>query len=269
MVIDKDKAKRYSRHFALKEIGVSGQKKLLSSKVLVIGAGGLGSPVIMYLAAAGVGTIGIADGDTVDVSNLQRQIIHNEKSVGVPKTVSAKRTAESIAPDVNVVIHEGPVTAENIMDIISQYDFIVDCTDRFETKFLINDACVLAKKPYSHAGVVRFGGQAMTYVPGKGPCLRCLMGDVPKDAPTCREAGVLGAAVGVIGSVQALEAVKYITGAGDLLCGRVLTFEGLEMKVRVHNMPYSDPDCPVCGIKPRITDLSVSKDEYMISCGNL
>ncbi len=239
---------RYARHLVLKEIRQEGQEKLLASKVLVIGAGGLGSPVIMYLAAAGVGTIGIADSDRVDLSNLQRQIIHNTDSVGKLKTLSAKNTALGINPDINICIHDVYVTADNINEIISPYDFVIDCTDSFETKFLINDACVRAKKPYSHGGAVRFEGQAMTYVPGKGPCLRCLMGDVPEYTQTCRMTGVLGAAVGVIGSVQAMEAVKYITGAGELLCGKVFSFDGLTMKIRVHNMPNPDPACPVCGV---------------------
>lgn len=239
---------RYARHLILKEIRKEGQEKLLRSKVLVIGAGGLGSPVIMYLAAAGVGTIGIADCDRVDLSNLQRQIIHNTDSVGMPKTISAKNTALGINPDVNICIHDVYVTADNINEIILPYDFIIDCTDSFEAKFMINDACVRAKKPYSHGGAVRFEGQAMTYVPDKGPCLRCLMGDVPEYTQTCRMTGVLGAAVGVIGSVQAMEAVKYLTRAGDLLCGKVLSFDGLTMNVRVHSMPGADPDCPVCGL---------------------
>ena len=267
MVLNGQQAKRYVRHFALKEIGVAGQKKLLDSKVLVIGAGGLGSPAILYLTAAGVGTLGIADYDTVDLSNLQRQIIHHNDNVGVKKTRSAELAARAIDPDVNIILHECRLTPDNIIGIISGYDFILDCTDRFETKFLINDACVLAQKPYSHAGVVRFEGQAMTYVPRKGPCLRCLMGDVPHDAATCKDVGVLGAAVGVLGSVQALEAVKYLTGAGDLLCGRVLTFDGLGMNVRVHSVTHSDPGCAVCGTSPRIRSLAGNAGDYQVqSC---
>ncbi len=265
MILKEEQAKRYVRHFALKEIGVRGQKKLLSAKVLVIGAGGLGSPAIMYLAAAGIGTIGIADFDKVDISNLQRQIIHMTDRIGETKTNSAKLTVSAINPDVSVICCSELLTPDNIMNIISGYDFILDCTDRFETKFLINDACVLSEKPYSHAGVVRFEGQAMTYVPGKGPCLRCLMGDVPHDAVTCKDVGVIGAAAGVLGSIQALEAVKYILGKGELLCGKIFSFDGLSMKVRVHSMPNSDPECAVCGISPLIRDLYDHREDYVIT----
>lgn len=267
MFFDESQTKRYVRHFSLKEIGFQGQKKLLSSKVLVIGAGGLGSPAIMYLAAAGVGTIGIADFDDVDLSNLQRQIIHQTKNIGLKKTKSAEITAKSINPDVKITLHEYLLNPDNIMDIISEYDFILDCTDRFEVKFLINDACVIAQKPYSHAGVVRFEGQAMTYVPGQGPCLRCLMEEVPHDAVTCREAGVVGAAVGVLGSVQALEAIKYLIGKGQLLSGKIFSFDGLSMNVRVHNIPNSDPACAVCGRTPSIKSLSDNITDYQVqSC---
>lgn len=262
MALNKQQAERYVRHFTLKEIGVNGQKKLLSSKVLVIGAGGLGSPAILYLAAAGVGTIGIVDHDTVDSSNLQRQIMHGTEDVGSKKTESAAKAVRAIDPDIQVNLYDMFLTPDNIMDIISDYDFILDCTDRFETKFLINDACVIAEKPYSHAGVVRFEGQAMTYVPGKGPCLRCLMGDVPHDAATCKELGVLGAAVGVLGSIQALEAVKYLTGAGDLLCGKIFTFDGLSMNMRVHSMPCADPGCAVCGKDASIRSLNKNNSDY-------
>ncbi len=267
MILNEQQAKRYARHFALKEIGVKGQKKLLASSVLVIGAGGLGSPAILYLAAAGVGTIGIVDFDTVDCSNLQRQIIHQTDAVGTPKTASAGNAVRALNPDVTTRLYDCALTPDNILEVIADYDFILDCTDRFETKFLINDACVLAGKPYSHAGVVRFEGQAMTYVPGKGPCLRCLMGEVPHDAATCQSVGVLGAAVGVLGSIQAMEAVKYLTGNGDLLCGRVFSFDGLSMNVRVHRMPGADPGCAVCGKAPSIRSLADHREEYRIqSC---
>lgn len=269
MAISEQQAKRYARHFSLKEIGVRGQKKLLSSKVLVIGAGGLGSSAILYLAAAGVGSLGIADFDAVDLSNLQRQIIHKTENVGMPKTRSAEIAVKAIDPNISIRLYNFALTPDNITDIISEYDFILDCTDRFETKFLINDACVIAEKPYSHAGVVRFEGQAMTYIPKKGPCLRCLMGGVPHDAVTCKDAGVIGAAVGVLGSVQALEAVKYLTGVGDLLCGRIFSFDGLTMNVRVHSMPGADPDCAVCGGSPSIKNLAENSRDYFIqSCNN-
>ena len=267
MALNEQQAKRYVRHFALKEIGIGGQKKLLAAKVLVIGAGGLGSPAILYLAAAGIGTLGIVDFDTVDASNLQRQIIHTTEAIGTPKTLSAENAVKALNPDCMVKRYDVPLTPDNIMEIITEYDFILDCTDRFETKFLINDACVLARKPYVHAGVVRFEGQAMTYVPGKGPCLRCLMGDVPHDAVTCKDVGVLGAAVGVLGSIQALEAVKYLTGAGDLLCGKILTFDGLTMNVRVHSISHADTECAVCGNAPTIHSLADNRQDYQVlSC---
>lgn len=273
MVLDEEQAQRYSRHFVLREIGVSGQKKLLQSKVLVIGAGGLGSSAIMQLAAAGVGVLGIADYDRVDPSNLQRQTIHRVKDVGTEKVLSAKRAVEELNPDVTVQLHPERMTADNIQSVIEQYDFILDCTDRFETKFLINDACVLSKKPYSHAGAVRFEGQAMTYVPNenpseKVPCLRCLLGSVPplSDTVTCSQAGVLGAVTGVIGSVQAMEAVKLLLGKGELLTGKVLHFDGLSMRVRVTEIPHADRHCAVCGDKPTIQTLSDNREEYEAGC---
>ncbi len=264
MLLSEEQAERYSRHFVLREIGFSGQKRLLQSRVLVIGAGALGSSALMYLAAAGVGTIGIADYDRVELSNLQRQIIHTVKTVGTEKTVSAKMAVNERNTDVDVILHNEKITVDNIQGVISEYDFIIDCTDRFEAKFLINDACVLFKKPYSHAGAVRFEGQAMTYVPGQGPCLRCLLGGVPPAAETltCSRSGVLGAVTGVIGSIQALEAVKYLLGIGDLLVGKILSFDGLTMKIRVTDIPRSEPACAVCGTHPDILDLSDNREEY-------
>lgn len=237
---------------------------MIHSKVLVIGAGGLGSVAMLYLAAAGVGTIGIADYDCVDLSNLQRQIIHRTPAVGTEKILSAERAIKDLNPDVTVCLHNEKMTVHNIQNIIQQYDFILDCTDRFESKFLINDACVLSKKPYSHAGVVRFEGQVMTYVPGQGPCLRCLLGGVPprEDTPTCSQTGVLGAVVGVIGSIQALEAIKYLLGIGDLLVGKILQFDGLHVQSRISNIAHSDPDCGVCGNHPTILSLTDNQAEY-------
>ena len=271
MIISKNQAQRYSRHFVLKEIGVSGQKELLQSKVLVIGAGALGSAAVIYLAAAGVGTIGIADYDTVELSNLQRQVIHRNERTGMKKTASAELSVKELDPDINVCRHDDRITPDNIISIISEYDFVLDCTDRFETKFLINDACVIAKKPYSHAGVVRFEGQAMTYVPGKGPCLRCLLGNVPspQETVTCAEAGVLGAVTGIVGSVQALEAVKFILGVGELLTGRVFTIDGLSMNTKVTSIPHSDPDCAVCGNTPTIRSVMGNRKEYEINSCSL
>ena len=207
MALTDEQIERYSRHIILKEVGAKGQKKLLNAKVLIIGAGGLGAPAAMYLAAAGVGTIGIADADEVDLSNLQRQIIHQTADVGKAKVQSAKETMNAMNPDVTVNTYREFITSENIMDIIKDYDFVIDGTDNFPAKFLINDACVMAKKPFSHAGIIRFKGQLMTYVPGEGPCYRCVFKNPPpKDAvPTCKQAGVIGAMGGVIGSLQAME----------------------------------------------------------------
>ena len=219
MAMTDEQIERYSRHIILKEVGAKGQKKLLKGKVLIIGAGGLGAPAAMYLAAAGVGTIGIVDADEVDLSNLQRQIIHSTADIGKAKVKSAKETMNAMNPDVEVKTYRMFVDASNIRELIREYDFIIDGTDNFPAKFLINDACVLEKKPFSHAGIIRFKGQLMTYVPGEGPCYRCVFKNPPpKDAvPTCKQAGVIGAMGGVIGSLQAMEAIKYLIGVGDLL----------------------------------------------------
>lgn len=266
MILTEEQAKRYSRHFALKEIGVAGQKKLLQSSVLVIGAGGLGSGALMYLAAAGVGTLGIVDSDDVELSNLQRQIIHRSGNIGVKKTRSAQLTLQDLNPDVKIITHDQRFSATNAQSIMAGYDIVLDCTDRFETKFLINDACVLYRKPYVHAGAVRFEGQVMTYLPGKGPCLRCLLGEIPspQDALSCSQAGILGAVAGVIGDIQAIEAIKYLTGMGQLLTGRVLYFDALNMRTRVTPFEHSDPDCKVCGTHPSITSLEQNGAEYEV-----
>lgn len=257
MAFSNEQLERYSRHIILKEVGVKGQKKLLNAKVLIIGAGGLGAPAAMYLAAAGVGTIGIADADEVDLSNLQRQIIHATEDLGKAKVQSAKETMNKMNPDVTVHTYRTFVTAENIKELIADYDFIIDGTDNFPAKFLINDACVMLKKPFSHAGIIRFKGQLMTYVPGKGPCYRCIFKDPPpKDAvPTCKQAGVIGAMGGVIGSLQAMEAIKYIVGVGDLLTGYLLTYDALKMEFRKIKLPKADGTCAVCGEHPSITEL--------------
>lgn len=257
MAFSNEQLERYSRHIILKEIGVKGQKKLLNGKVLIIGAGGLGAPAAMYLAAAGVGTIGIVDADEVDLSNLQRQIIHTTDDVGKPKVQSAKETMNRMNPDVTVNTYHEFVSSENITELISGYDFIIDGTDNFPTKFLINDACVMAKKPFSHAGIIRFKGQLMTYVPGESPCYRCVFKEPPpKDAvPTCKQAGVIGAMGGVIGSLQAMEAIKYITGVGELLTGYLLTFDAIKMNFHKIKLPKADGKCAVCGTEPTITKL--------------
>ena len=261
MAFTDDQLERYSRHLILKEIGVRGQKKLLAARVLVIGAGGLGSPAAMYLAAAGVGTIGIVDDDVVDLSNLQRQIIHDTGNVGMPKVESAAETVTSINPDVTVKPYHIRVSAGNIAELIAGYDVIVDAADNFSTKFLINDACVLAGKPYIYGGALRFEGQLMTYVPGRGPCYRCIFRDMPAagEVPSCKEAGVLGAVVGVIGSMQAVEAVKLILGVGKPLTARLMTFDALAMTCRAVPLPEREPDCPVCGEHPTITTLDPAR----------
>ena len=257
MAFTNEQLERYSRHIILKEIGVKGQKKLLNSKVLIIGAGGLGAPAALYLAAAGVGTIGIVDADVVDLSNLQRQVIHTTNDVGKKKVESAAETMRAINPDVTVNTYYEFVSSENILDLIKDYDFVIDGTDNFPAKFLINDACVMAKKPFSHAGIIRFKGQLMTYVPGEGPCYRCVFKNPPpKDAvPTCKQAGVIGAMGGVIGSLQAMEAIKYIVGVGDLLTGKLLTYDAVNQDFRKIKLPGDTCKCPVCGANPTITEL--------------
>lgn len=256
MAFTNEQLERYSRHIILQEVGVKGQKKLMNASVLIIGAGGLGAPAALYLAAAGVGTIGIVDADEVDLSNLQRQVIHTTNDVGKAKVKSAAETMEAINPDVTVKTYRTFVDSTNIMDLIKDYDFIIDGTDNFPAKFLINDACVMAEKPFSHAGIIRFKGQLMTYVPGEGPCYRCVFKNPPpKDAvPTCKQAGVIGAMGGVIGSLQAMEAIKYIIGKGDLLTGKLLTYDALKMEFHTIKLPKDD-HCAVCGDEPTITEL--------------
>lgn len=259
MKLTEEQINRYSRHILLKEVGGKGQKKLLSSRVLIIGAGGLGSPIALYLAAAGIGTIGIADADEVDLSNLQRQVIHFTADVGKAKVLSAKEKMLAINPDLNVITYEAWVTADNIAAMIAEYDFVIDGTDNFAAKFLINDACVLGGKPYSHGGILQFEGQTMTVTPGESACYRCIFPEPPpKEAiPTCSQAGVIGVLPGVLGTLQATEAIKYLLGAGELLSGRLLTYNALRMRFR--EIPVKkNPKCPVCGEHPTVTEL---KDE--------
>jgi molybdopterin/thiamine biosynthesis adenylyltransferase len=253
MAFSNEQLERYSRHIILQEVGAKGQKKLMDAKVLIIGAGGLGSPAALYLAAAGVGTIGIADADNVDLSNLQRQVIHTTADVGKAKVLSAKETMQAINPDVAVNTYNLFVASDNIMELIADYDFVIDGTDNFPAKFLINDACVLSKKAFSHAGIIRFKGQLMTYVPGKGPCYRCVFREPPppEAVPTCRQAGVIGAIGGIIGSLQAMEALKFIIGKGELLTGSLLTYDALKMDFRKIKLP-NVKNCAVCGDNPSI-----------------
>lgn len=261
MAMNDEQLERYARHLILKGVGAKGQKRLLAASVLIIGAGGLGSPVALYLAAAGVGRIGLADGDVVDLSNLQRQIIHTTARVGQPKVESAAAAIRALNPDVTVDEHNGIVDADTIAALIEPYDLVIDATDNFATKFLINDACVLVGKPFIHAGVVGFAGQLMDVVPGAGPCYRCIFEEMPPagEVPTCKEAGVLGAVVGVIGSLEATEAVKLIVGVGEPLIGRMLTVDALTMDVRRVPLPDRVPECAVCGDHPTITTLDPAR----------
>jgi molybdopterin/thiamine biosynthesis adenylyltransferase len=258
MAFTDEQLERYSRHIILREVGVKGQKRIMEGRVLIIGAGGLGAPAAMYLAAAGVGTIGIADADNVELSNLQRQIIHTTADLGKPKVESARETMNAMNPDSRVTVYREWINSSNIKDIINDknYDFIIDGTDNFSVKFLINDACVMLEKPFSHAGIIRFQGQLLTYIPGKGPCYRCVFREPPPpDAvPTCRQAGVLGVMGGVIGTLQATEALKFLLGAGESLAGHLLTYNALDMEFRKVKLG-PNPDCPVCGKKPSITTL--------------
>lgn len=247
---------RYSRNIILKEVGGTGQQKLLESKVLVIGAGGLGSPALLYLAAAGVGTLGIIDSDVVDLSNLQRQIIHFTEDINTPKVESAKTKIEKLNPDVKVTTYNTRLNSKNIVDIIKDYDFIIDGTDNFPTKFLVNDACVIHNKPFSHAGILRFDGQIFTYTPGN-MCYRCIFKEPPPKGvvPTCSEAGILGAVAGVIGTIQANEALKFILNTGELLTNRLLTFNALTGRFREIKLKKNE-NCSVCGKNPSITELN-------------
>ncbi len=251
-----EQIKRYSRHIILPEVGGRGQKKLLNAKVFLVGAGGLGSPAAYYLAAVGVGKIGIADNDNVDLSNLQRQILHSTKKVDTPKALSAKETLEGLNPDVEVVPYNERLTSENITDIIKDYDVIIDGSDNFPTRYLVNDACVLLGKPLSHGSIFRFEGQATTIIPGKGPCYRCLFESPPPPdlVPSCQEAGVLGVLPGIIGVIQATEVIKLILGKGDLLIGELLLYDSLRMDFKRLKV-RRNPKCPVCSENPTITEL--------------
>jgi adenylyltransferase/sulfurtransferase len=259
-----DQIERYSRHLILPEVGEAGQAKLLSSRVLLVGAGGLGSPAAYYLAAAGIGTMGIIDNDVVDVSNLQRQILHNNDRVGQPKTESAKLTINALNPDVKVVPYQQKLTSENILQIIKDYDVVVDGCDNFATRYLVNDACVMTKKPNVHGSIFQFEGQASVFYPGYGPCYRCLYPEPPPVgmAPSCQEAGVLGVLPGLIGVIQALETIKLVLGKGELLVGKLLCVNTLTMDIRTLKL-QADPECPVCGEHPTIREL-VDYEEF---CG--
>lgn len=239
---------RYSRHIILQDVGVEGQEKIANAKVLIIGAGGLGAPVALYLAAAGVGTIGIVDADVVDRSNLQRQVIHTTPEIGTPKVLSAKATMQAINPHITIETYQEMLVSENILNIIAPYDFIVDGTDNFAAKFLINDACVLANKTYSHGGILRFSGQTMSIKPKQSACYACVF-DRPPPAnavPTCSTAGILGAVAGMLGTIQATEILKLIVGIGEPLFDRLLSFEAKSMMFRNVKLKRN-PKCRVCG----------------------
>ena len=259
-----DQLVRYSRHFILPEVGEEGQARLLRARVLCIGAGGLGSPAAFYLAAAGVGTIGIVDNDVVDMSNLQRQILHTNDRVGMPKSESARLTLTALNPDVKVIEHRLRLDSGNILDIISDYDVIVDGCDNFPTRYLVNDACVMERKPNVHGSIFQFEGQATVFKPGEGPCYRCLFPEPPPPgmAPSCQEAGVLGVLPGLIGSIQALEAMKLILGAGQPLIGRLAHVDTLAMEIRILRL-RRDSKCPMCGDNPTIMQLI----DYDAFCG--
>lgn len=244
---------RYSRHLALREIGVHGQEKLKAAKVLLVGAGGLGSPSALYLAASGVGTIGVIDNDRVDVSNLQRQVLYDTQSVGRPKADAAKERLLALNPEIELVSHRVELRAANVREIFAGYDIVLDGTDRFNTRYLSNDACVLLRKPLVSAAIHRFEGQAMTYVPGRAPCYRCLFPEPPADGlvPNCAEAGVLGVLPGVMGTIQATEAIKLIVGIGEPLLGRLLTYDALAMRFGEFRFTRRS-DCAVCGEHPTI-----------------
>ena len=262
--LSNDEILRYSRHLIMPEVGMEGQLKLKRAKVLCIGAGGLGSPLALYLAAAGVGRLGIVDFDVVDFTNLQRQVIHGTKDVGRPKLASAREAIAEINPYVEVVSHETRLTSDNALDLFKDYDIVADGTDNFPTRYLVNDACVLLGKPNVYASIFRFEGQATVFYAKEGPCYRCLYPEPPPPGlvPSCAEGGVLGVLPGIMGSIQALEAIKLILGKGDSLIGRLLLFDALGLKFRELKLRKS-PECPVCGPNPTVTKLI----DYEQFCG--
>ncbi len=260
-----DEVRRYSRHLIIPDVGMAGQKRLKNAKVLCVGAGGLGSPALMYLAAAGVGTLGVIDFDIVDESNLQRQIIHGQSDVGRPKAESAAASVREINPLIDVVVHNEALSNDNVMEIFSGYDLIVDGTDNFATRYMVNDAAVLLGKPYVWGSIYRFDGQASVFWSEHGPCYRCLYPEPPPPGmvPSCAEGGVLGVLCASIGSIQVNEAIKLITGIGEPLVGRLMIYDALEMTYRSVKV-RKDPECPLCGKNPTITELV---EDYEAFCG--
>lgn len=261
-----DEVRRYSRHLIIPDVGMTGQKRLKKAKVLCVGAGGLGSPALMYLAAAGVGTLGIVEFDVVDESNLQRQIIHGQSDIGRSKAESARDSVKEINPYVDVILHEERLDSSNVMDLFAQYDLIVDGTDNFATRYLVNDACVLLGKPYVWGSIYRFDGQASVFWSEHGPCYRCLYPEPPPPGmvPSCAEGGVLGVLCASIGSIQVTEAIKLITGIGDPLLGRLKVYDALEMEYREVKI-RKDPNCAVCGPNATVTELI----DYDAFCGTI
>jgi len=262
-----DEVRRYSRHLIIPDVGMAGQRRLMNAKVLCVGAGGLGSPALMYLAAAGVGTLGIVEFDTVDESNLQRQIIHGQSDIGKSKAESAKASIAEINPYVNVNIHNVRLDVDNVMEIFAQYDLIVDGTDNFATRYLVNDAAVLLKKPYVWGSIYRFDGQASVFWAEHGPCYRCLYPEPPPPGmvPSCAEGGVLGVLCASIGSIQTTEAIKLLMGIGEPLIGQLIVYDALEMSYRKVKV-RKDPNCPICSDKPTQTELL---PDYESFCGML
>jgi molybdopterin/thiamine biosynthesis adenylyltransferase/molybdopterin converting factor small subunit len=263
LALTPDQVTRYSRHIIMPQVGPVGQRKLMGAKVLVVGAGGLGSPVALYLALAGIGTIGIVDFDVVDLTNLQRQILHQTDDVGKAKVISARETLNAYNPEVNIVTHEEPLLSDNAMQIISQYDIVVNGADNFATRYLVNDACYLAGKPLVDGAILLFDGRASTYIPGKG-CYRCVFPEPPPPGmvPSCAEAGVLGALCGTVGTIQATVVLKLILDVGEPLAGRLLLYDALSMDFRVVKT-RRDPNCPLCGDNPTVTELI----DYDAFCG--
>jgi len=259
-----EQIERYSRHIILPEVGGVGQRKMLDARVLMIGAGGLGSPAAYYLAAAGIGHLGIVDFDTVDLSNLQRQIIHSTERIGMLKTESAKKTISALNPDVNVTTYNERICSQNIKELFEGYDYIVDGSDNFATRFLINDACVLMNKVNIHGSIFRFEGQATVFDPKNGPCYRCLYPEPPPPGlvPNCQEGGVLGVLAGIIGSIQAVETLKLVLGIGESLAGKLLIYDALNTEFRKLKLKR-DVNCPVCGDNPTIKEL-IDYEEF---CG--
>lgn len=264
MALNEQQIERYSRHILLPEVGGKGQQKLLNSSVLCIGAGGLGSPIVMYLAAAGVGRIGLIDADVVDVSNLQRQIAHSTADIGKPKVLSAKESALAINPECVIETYQDRITKQNVMDLISKYDAVIDGCDNFPTRFLVNDACYFQKKPLFYGSVLRFDGQASSFLTSPdAPCYRCLYAEPPPPGlvPSCQEAGVLGVTVGTIGLMQATEFIKWVLGIGNSLAGRLIMYDALNAEYRTVKL-RKNPECPLCGPNPTISELI----EYEEAC---